>query len=66
MKKEDIKKEVRKSYGKIAKEGVSCCGAGCGCAESVSKGIGYSDKDIDSVPEGANLGLGCGNAAVIR
>ena len=61
MKKEDIKKEVRKGYGKIAKEGSSCCGSGCGCAESVSKGIGYSDKDMESVPDGANLGLGCGN-----
>jgi arsenite methyltransferase len=61
MKKEDIKKEVRKGYGKIAKEGSSCCGAGCGCAESVGKGIGYSDKEMASVPTGANLGLGCGN-----
>jgi SAM-dependent methyltransferase len=27
----------------------------------MSKMVGYSDKDIESVPEGANLGLGCGN-----
>jgi arsenite methyltransferase len=61
MKKDDIKKVVRKGYGRIAKEGSSCCGQGCGCGENVSKMVGYSDKEISSVPDGANLGLGCGN-----
>jgi arsenite methyltransferase len=61
VKKADIKKEVRKGYGKIAKEGSSCCGQGCGCSGDISKRIGYSDNDIESVPQGANLGLGCGN-----
>jgi ubiquinone/menaquinone biosynthesis C-methylase UbiE len=27
----------------------------------ISKGVGYSDADLAAVPEGANLGLGCGN-----
>jgi arsenite methyltransferase len=65
MKKDDIREEIRKGYGKIAKTGGSCCGSGCGCgtdaATAMSKLVGYSDKDIESVPEGANLGLGCGN-----
>jgi hypothetical protein len=52
---------VRRGYGKTASEGTSCRGTGCGCGENVSKMIGYSDKEIESVPEGANLGLGCGN-----
>jgi arsenite methyltransferase len=65
MKKEDIKKEVRKGYGKIAKEGSSCCSDGCGCGADVSKSVGYSDKDMESVPEGANLGLGCGNPTAL-
>ena len=30
-------------------------------AESISKNIGYSEQDINSVPDGSNLGLGCGN-----
>ena len=30
-------------------------------AQDISKTIGYTDTDVDSVPEGANLGLGCGN-----
>ena len=57
MKSKHIKQEVRESYGAIAKAGSSCCGP----AQLCSCGIGYSDKDISSVPEEANLGLGCGN-----
>jgi len=57
-----VKDEVKKGYGKIAREGGSCCGSGCGCsAGKTSKMIGYTDKDLESVPDGANLGLGCGN-----
>jgi arsenite methyltransferase len=40
-------------------------GCGCGGTEPVfddySKFLGYSEKDISTVPDGANLGLGCGN-----
>ncbi len=73
MENKDIKKMVRESYGKIAKQdSSSCCGpqASCGptsscgstgLATDVSKSIGYSDDDINTVPDGANLGLGCGN-----
>lgn len=71
MKKDDIKKEVRKSYAKVAKQGSSCRGqeastcCGPNSAETVSKGIGYTEKDMKSVPQGANLGLGCGNPVAI-
>ena len=65
MKKEAIKEKVRKGYGKIAKEGGSCCGSTCGCADNVSRKIGYSDNEIGSVPAGANLGLGCGNPVAL-
>jgi ubiquinone/menaquinone biosynthesis C-methylase UbiE len=67
MKKEEIKKVVRKSYAKIAKQDTSCCvpvDSCCGSADlaqDISKKIGYSEEDIKAVPEGANLGLGCGN-----
>ena len=63
----EIKKSVRESYGRIALNEGSCCGTGqsqCGDGSQVqeidSKAIGYSDTQINSVPEGANLGLGCG------
>jgi len=67
MKKQDIKKVVREGYAKIAKQGSSCCApiksccGGTGLAQDISKKIGYTEEDIKAVPEGANLGLGCGN-----
>jgi len=40
-------------------------GCGCGGTESISKIIGYSEKEMAEVPEDANLGLGCGNPVAI-
>jgi len=71
MKSEKIKKAVRDGYAKIAKQNSSCCSAVkscCGSAnpvEEISKKIGYSKKELDAVPDGANLGLGCGNPTAI-
>ena len=71
MKKEEIKKVVRKSYAKIAKQDTSCCARVDSCcgstnlAQDISKKIGYSEEDIKTVPEGANLGLGCGNPVAL-
>ena len=70
MKEEKIKKAVREGYASVARtEGTcytqpgSCCGPDL--ATDISKNIGYSDEDIDAVPEGANLGLGCGNPVAL-
>jgi len=63
---ETLKAAVRETYGRIAsgRTPAGCCsGSGC-CAPapgSTSDGIGYSDEECQSVPEGADLGLGCGN-----
>ncbi len=71
MKKSEIKKNVREGYAKIAKQGSSCCGApevccgGADLAQSISRNIGYTDEELSSVPEGANLGLGCGNPVAL-
>ena len=67
MRKEEIKKTVRQGYAQVAKGGGSCCGpqtSGCcgiDVTREIGKGIGYSEEDMSSVPDGANLGLGCGN-----
>jgi SAM-dependent methyltransferase len=67
MKEADVKKFVRAGYADIAKKGDSCCSCSPSCcgsantAEAISKQIGYSEEDVQAVPEGANLGLGCGN-----
>jgi SAM-dependent methyltransferase len=61
-----IKEIVKDKYGRIAAGAASGCGCGCRpmpeeAVSSISKGVGYSDADLAAVPEGANLGLGCGN-----
>jgi len=67
----DIKKIVRENYARIALQETGCCGSSCSCcgsgsaARKTSLGIGYSDADMGSVPEGANLGLGCGNPVAL-
>ncbi|MEK6692844.1 MAG: arsenite methyltransferase [Nitrospirota bacterium] len=70
MKKEKIKKFVRKRYAIIAREKSSCCGSVTTCEttdlrEDISKKIGYTDEELNAVPEGANLGLGCGNPVAL-
>lgn len=71
MKNQEIKKVVREGYGKIAKQGSSCCSPVSSCcgniksADSISRKMGYTEEEITSVPEGANLGLGCGNPTAI-
>ena len=71
MREEEIKKVVREGYAEIAKKESSCCVPADTCcgstdlAQSISKTIGYSDEELTSVPEGANLGLGCGNPVAL-
>ena len=71
MKKEETRKIVRESYAKVAKQTSSCCGPAVSCcgtddvAQDISQKIGYTSEELKSVPEGANLGLGCGNPVAI-
>lgn len=64
---DQIRTAVRTQYGAIARgaEQGCCSGAPCGPGASASLALGYSEKDLDSVPEGANMGLGCGNPQLI-
>ncbi len=64
---DEVKKNVREAYGNIAK-GEPKCGCSCGCgvdAKQISKGLGYTQEQMSSVPDGANLGLGCGNPTAL-
>ena len=73
----DIKQAVREGYAAIAAQNSSCCETDNSCCSPVSsccggndaqltgKAIGYTDSEMSSVPEGANLGLGCGNPVAI-
>jgi ubiquinone/menaquinone biosynthesis C-methylase UbiE len=71
MEEEKVKRLVREGYARIVKKENSCCAQTdtfC-CApetsEQHSRKIGYSTSEIESVPEGANLGLGCGNPVAL-
>lgn len=71
FKKLDIRNAVRNSYGKIAmknKNDDSCCGGNLKLNNSsieISRKIGYSDEELSTTPEEANMGLGCGNPQLI-
>lgn len=72
LKNDKIRIAVRENYGKVA----TSKNIGCGCSsssccdtpnnsEDVSVILGYSEENVSSVPEGANMGLGCGNPQAI-
>jgi SAM-dependent methyltransferase len=74
---DEIRQQVRLAYGEVARTNSSCCATapaqsgGCcapsdqSVAELLSRGIGYSAEEIAAAPDGANLGLGCGNPQAI-
>ncbi len=72
---DQVRNKVRDYYANIA---VNMPNSGCGCgttessccgdtydAEKVSQILGYSKDDIKVIPEGANMGLGCGNPQAV-
>jgi ubiquinone/menaquinone biosynthesis C-methylase UbiE len=63
MREEEQRKSVREGYAKITRDQASSCG--CGQAEESSRKMGYSGEELESVPEGANMGLGCGNPVAL-
>lgn len=61
----EIKDTIRKSYANIAlNEGSNCCAPGCCGTDSsparTAKAVGYSSRDLQSVPESSIIGAGCG------
>jgi SAM-dependent methyltransferase len=71
MERKGIKEIVKEGYGKIVKQRGSCCGPASSCcgsvdlAQDISKKIGYTEEELKAAPEGANLGLGCGNPVAL-
>jgi SAM-dependent methyltransferase len=65
---DEVRSTVREHYSKVAEQGAGCgCAPGC-CgptASNPSLALGYSAEDLASVPEGADMGLGCGNPRAI-
>jgi arsenite methyltransferase len=62
---------VKERYSQIAKQSCSCCSQAEPCcpapdlAEHIGRTIGYGEEELQSVPEDANLGLGCGNPVAL-
>ncbi len=67
---DEIRTAVRNAYGNIASQGRTGCGCGCGEGEAPSlvqlaSQMGYTESEIATAPDEANLGLGCGNPHLI-
>jgi arsenite methyltransferase len=67
--KDGVRDTVREGYSQIAKTGGSCCGkSGCGSGSSaakVARTVGYTEAELATLPDGANMGLSCGNPTAI-
>jgi AhpD family alkylhydroperoxidase len=70
---DSVRKLVREGYTKIAQENsAGCCGSGVSCcgstppeAEKLARELGYTVEELKALPEGANMGLSCGNPAAL-
>ena len=65
-----MRKRVREGYAKIAKEGLCCSSSASCCGDSTpyeeqSRKMGYAEDELKNIPEGSNLGLGCGNPVAL-
>jgi SAM-dependent methyltransferase len=64
---------VREGYAKIAQDtsagccspGVSCCGSAPPDADKLARELGYTVEELKALPDGANMGLSCGNPAAL-
>lgn len=64
-----VREHVRARYGNIAENGSGCCSNAdascCGSDNDYDQELGYSPAEVAAVPDGSNLGLGCGNPIAI-
>lgn len=68
-----IRESIRTKYAETALSGTAGCGCGNGCcgpigvnsSDDLARMAGYSPAELQSVPDGANMGLGCGNPQAI-
>ena len=70
---DSVRKLVREGYASIAREtsaggcgpGVSCCGSTPQEADKLARELGYTVEELKALPDGANMGLSCGNPAAL-
>lgn len=71
--KEELREQIRENYSQVALKGSGgcCCSQGCCGSDSAfdvnaaTKNLGYSEEDLQDMPDQANMGLGCGNPIAI-
>ncbi len=62
---DEVRDEVQKGYTRVAEQASTCSGGALPHAAEVGRKIGYTETQLQSVPDGANLGVGCGNPTAI-
>jgi SAM-dependent methyltransferase len=62
---DEVREQVRSAYAKVARGQDGCSVGCCGKDGGGSLILGYTEDDLSSVPDGADLGLGCGNPQAI-
>lgn len=61
---EKIRETVRQGYTDIAKGKSNCC-CGSSSSDKFAEGIGYTNEELQVLPDGANMGLSCGNPTAV-
>ncbi len=63
---DQIRDTVRQGYAAIARgQSASCCGSGDCCSNQLTQALGYNNEDLDNLPQGADMGLSCGNPTAL-
>ncbi len=68
MEDKKIKQAVKQRYTGFAQAGTSCCPSCSTCGNDFieqAKNIGYSQEELEKIPQEAVMGLGCGNPTAI-
>lgn len=72
MESQQVREEVRKGYAQIADSGSlavvagGCCGGATACdSDALAQAVGYESHELAALPEGANMGLSCGNPTTL-
>lgn len=67
QKEQEVRDYVREKYGQLAQASSSCCGPSqtVGAKEGFAENLGYTKDELAALPEGANLGVSCGNPVAL-
>jgi SAM-dependent methyltransferase len=62
---DQVRSQVRTAYAKVANGAGGCSVGCCGTTGAGSMAMGYTADELAAAPDGADLGLGCGNPQAI-